>query len=151
MNNTSFRPYKLIIASLIGVLIFAGLMIFFATLGDGLADKGKLMCFVGSGIAGVIFIFLFVVSLFCCVKTDEEKITVCLGIHSSDKEFRGIKRHEILYSEVQSIAISYVPNLLIEIKTKSHTVELQALHYGEKRIKHIYSVLNEQLAKSRDK
>lgn len=149
--NTTFRPYKLIISSLLGVLLFAGVMIFFAALDDGLADRGKLLCFICSGIVGLIFLFLWIASLFCCVKVDDEKIAVCLGIYSNCKKYRGFKRHEIRYEEIQSIAISYSPNLSIEINLKSHDIELRALHYGEKTIKQMYSVLNEQLAKNRSK
>ena len=145
-----FRPYKLIIASLIGALLFAGLMVFFATLGDGLADRGKLICFIGCGILGVIFLILWLLSLFCCVKVDNEKVTVCLGIYSGHKKYRGIKKHEIRYDEIQNVAISYSPRLLILINLKSDEIELRALHYGEKTIKQLYSILNEQLEKSRN-
>ena len=147
--KTIFRPYKLIILSLLGVLIFAGMMIFFATLSDGLADRGKLLCFICSCIVGLLFVFLCIASLFCCVEVYDEKISVCLGIYSNDKQQRGLKKHDISYEEIQSVAISYSPNVSVEIKLKSNDIQLNALQYGEKTIKRMYSVLNEQLAKSR--
>ena len=149
MEQKTFRPYKLCIASLLGVLLFAGLMIFFAMLQDGLADRGKLMCFVGCGVVGFIFLILCAMSLFCCVKTDNDNITVCLGIYSTDQKYKGFKRQNVAYKEIQRIAISYSPNTSLTIYTNSGEIVLRSLHYGEKTIKQMYSVLNEQLEKNR--
>ena len=147
----TFRPYKLNIFSLLGALLFAGIMIFFATLGDGLADRGKLLCFICAGVVSVIFLVLCILSLFCCVKVDDEKVTVCVGIYSNNKKYRGIKQHEIRYEEIQNIAISYMTTTTLTINLKSDEIVLRAQHYGEKKIKEMYTSLNNQLAKSRNK
>ena len=149
MTIKTYRPYKLCIASLLGVVLFAGLMIFFAMIGDGLADRGKLLCFICAGIACVIFLTLSVMSLFCCIEINNDNVTVCLGIYSTDRKYKGFKKQNVTYEAIQRVAISYSPTTSITIYTKSGEICLRSLHYGEKTIKQIYSILNEQLAKNR--